>query len=394
VPSCDATCDNSRTGVICSGLQAAVQDATRCAHELAPAAARPTPTGRTAATVAGVGDVEAYQWIVDYDHSWLANGACVTVVRGLDLAGTVSAFGGDPSVGPIPLHTVYAGVEPDVAAIGVLDDVVVVVEPNGFAGSRPEVLRLASAAGPAASVFWNINLHTRFSYAVDGQVVTSFELQSPDYRFGTDPDRLLPEMEGLPFGLEAPIPAGLALVERVIGRALSREDINGVTDVWRLVPHLPDLYPKRPEYHNLRYDHADLVDLVAGAGSHVQRQVAALAAERAAAASGLDRDPVVRQALAGLRTAPGSPLSPEAAEQVRQHLHRSSLAHAAMNGPGDSATALAHARELSRPANAANALYVATNPDPLSAGLDALDSARHVAGESLLEDARALCRAT
>ena len=65
-----------------------------------------------------------------------------------------------------------------------------VVEVNGWQGSRPEVLRRVSAGGRAVSAYWNVNLTTRFSYAVDGRVLTAFEVMSPDRRHGADPDCL------------------------------------------------------------------------------------------------------------------------------------------------------------------------------------------------------------
>ncbi len=49
--------------------------------------------------------VEPYRWIVDDEQSYLAMASCVTIVRGLDVARTVSAFGGDPSAEPEPLET-------------------------------------------------------------------------------------------------------------------------------------------------------------------------------------------------------------------------------------------------------------------------------------------------
>ena len=278
----------------------------------------------------------------------------------------------------------------EVAAVGQVGDVVVAVEPNGFQGSRREVLRVASRVGEAVSVYWNVNLVCRFSYSVGGELVTSFDPLFTDQRFGSDPDRLLGEMATLPFGIDNdPIPAAFVLAERVTGRALSREDIEGLTDSWRLVPLLGDLYPMQAEYHSLRYQHGELVDLVAGAPSEVQRELAAVAAEQAATASGLDREPGVRAALAGLRTTPGEPLSAEVAELVRQLLHRSSLALSAVSIGQSHETSEAY--DLSRSANAANALYAATNPDPPTAALDALSSALHVIGEGLLEQARALC---
>jgi hypothetical protein len=165
-------------------------------------------------------------------------------------------------------------------------------EPNGFQGSRPEVLRVASHMGDAGSVYWNVNLHCRFSYSVGGELVTSFDPLHTEWRSGSDPDRLLGEMAALPFGIaNDPIPAAFLLTARLTGRALSREDVEGVTDSWRLVPSLGDLYPRLAEHHFLRYQHPELVDLVAGAGSEVQRELAAVAAEQAATRLGSTGNP-------------------------------------------------------------------------------------------------------
>lgn len=337
-------------------------------------------------------DTAAYRWLDPlHQQTHFAVAACVTVVRGLDVAETVLAFGGDPSLPPQPLQSFEEmGYYLEVAAVGQVGEVVVAVEPNGFQGSRPEVLRAASRLGDAVSVYWNVNLHCRFSYSVVGKLVTSFDPLHTEWRSGSDPERLLGEMATLPFGIENdPIPAAFLLAARLTGRALSREDIEGVTDSWPLVPLLGDLYPQRAEHHFFRYQHPELVDLVAGAGSEVQRELAAVAAEQAAASSGLDREPGVRAALAGLRTTPGEPLSAEVAELVRQSIHRSSVAWSAVStGQGGETS---DANQLFRPANAANALYQATNPDPLTAALDALSTALHVVGEGLLEQARSLC---
>jgi hypothetical protein len=243
----------------------------------------------------------------------------------------------------------------------------------------------------AVSVFWNVNLVCSFSYVVGGDRVTSFDPLFTDQRAGSDPDRLLSEMATLPFGIgNDPIPAAFALVERVTETALSRADIEDITDSWPLVPLMGDLHPVPVEYHSLRYENLELVELVAGAGPDTQRELAAMAAERAASASGLDREAGVRTALAELRVAPGRPLPPELADLVRRLLHRSSSAFSASYASMTEESRAA-ADDAARPANAANALYRATNRDPLSAALDALDSARHVVGDELLAEARTLC---
>jgi hypothetical protein len=285
--------------------------------------------------LAAVTDEAAYRWIHDESQSYLAVAACVSLVRGLDVSATIKAFGGDPSGPPEPYASFLE--RPgyvEAAAVAQVGELVVVVEPNGFQGSRREVLREASRMGIAVSVFWNVNLMCRFSYMEEADLITSFDPLFPDERQGSTPDRLLTDMAELPFGIgNDPIPAAFALAERLTGQALRREDIDGFTEVWPLVPLLSDLHPGAAAHHSLRYDHLDLVEAVAGTRPEVLHEIAAMAAERAAAAVGLDRDPQARIALSSLRTFPGRPLPAELADRVRRLLHRSSLAWAATSRP-------------------------------------------------------------
>lgn len=62
---------------------------------------------------------------------------------------------------------------------------VALVEENGFEGSRPEVLKVLSKKGSAASAFWNVNGVVRFSCARRGKVVYSTEL--PDFEMDAVP---------------------------------------------------------------------------------------------------------------------------------------------------------------------------------------------------------------
>ncbi len=216
--------------------------------------------------------------------------------------------------------------------------------------------------------------------------MTTFEPLFAEQRSGSDPDRLRPHMADLDF--RAPnerIPASFALAERVTGVRLGRDDVLGITDVWRVVPLLRDFRPLPPP----EYRAGELAELVAAAGPERQREVAAMVAERVVGAVGLDGEPGVAEALAGLRTSRPQPLPPEAAWLVRRLLHRSSLAWFAVNSaPLDPAAAIAAAQERTRLANAANALYQATNPDPLAAALETLTLARGVLGEGVADEVR------
>jgi hypothetical protein len=124
--------------------------------------------------------------------------------------------------------------------------------------------------------------------------------------------------------------------------------------------------------------------LFATADEERQRELAAVAAERAVEAVGLDRDPAVAAALRALRTSPGAPLAADGVRVVGQGLHELSLAGHAVNDPQVQSAALARYPELARRANALNALYQATNPDPLAAALEAVKHASSVLGNEVL----------
>jgi Family of unknown function (DUF6461) len=70
-------------------------------------------------------------------------------------------------------------------------DWTVLYEANDYQGTRPEVLRALSDRTEAVSVFYNVNADRRFCYAVDGELLTSFDPMAPARRYGSQPDRLL-----------------------------------------------------------------------------------------------------------------------------------------------------------------------------------------------------------
>jgi hypothetical protein len=87
----------------------------------------------------------------------------------------------------------------DLVAVRSLGSWVLAVEINGWQGSRTEVLARISRGTRAVSAFWNVNALTRFSYAVEGRVLTAFEAMSPDSRQGAEPDALEATRVGLPW---------------------------------------------------------------------------------------------------------------------------------------------------------------------------------------------------
>lgn len=180
-------------------------------------------------------EIGAFGWI---QSTMLRDGACVTLVARADAGGVVRGFGGDlagarrTSLADIGLPPVD---EPK-AAVRNLGSWLLVVEVNGWQGSRPEVLRRISAGGRAVSAYWNVNLTTRFSYAADGRVLTAFEVMSPDRRHGADPDCLEEARAGLPWEAGEWVPLMLALASRVTGLRIEPEWFNGDFAVMPVIP--------------------------------------------------------------------------------------------------------------------------------------------------------------
>lgn len=161
-----------------------------------------TPAGLRSYAAAVSGSLNA-SWV---DTSPLSESGCVTVATNADTVAVRLAFGaGDDVVSEVsPSDESFWDNEPasywawfstEPAGAGH----VTVIEVNGFQGSRPEVLRSASrasAAGLAASAFWNVNGMVIFTCARRGKVIASIDLSILDV---DDEDSLT----GLPRPLKA-----------------------------------------------------------------------------------------------------------------------------------------------------------------------------------------------
>ena len=227
------------------------------------------------------GDVEAFQWI---QSTPLRDGACVTLVAPAD-AGTVArGFGGDlPAARTVSLAAIgMPPVDEPMMAIRDLGPWMLVVEVNGWQGSRPEVLRRVSAGGRALSAYWNVNGTTRFSYAVAGRLLTAFEVMSPGRRQGADPDCLEEARSGLPWETGEWVPLMLALASRVTGLRAEPEWLAGdfLTAPVRPVADDPaaTIYPPQAA---LTYDDRPLAWALLNADDPVRGRVASLAARYA-----------------------------------------------------------------------------------------------------------------
>lgn len=98
-----------------------------------------------------------------------------------------------------------------------LGDWSVLLEPNGWAASQPEVVALLSEQGEAINVFWNVNSDMSICLAQRGAVVRQFDPLLYDARGS------LAEEAGLPFGEPGRVrAASLAFLTRTTGLQIDR----------------------------------------------------------------------------------------------------------------------------------------------------------------------------
>ncbi|GLY65214.1 DUF6461 domain-containing protein [Amycolatopsis taiwanensis] len=75
-----------------------------------------------------------------------------------------------------------------VAYLQQVGEAVVMYQPNGFEGARPEVLRWLSEDSRVHTVEWAINGNGSVSYAVHGKLLVCMDKNDPDRRWGAQPD--------------------------------------------------------------------------------------------------------------------------------------------------------------------------------------------------------------
>ncbi|SNR97115.1 hypothetical protein SAMN05216276_100250 [Streptosporangium subroseum] len=214
----------------------------------------------------------------------------------------------------IPVH---AGA----ALAGPLGEWTVLVEPNGFQGSRPDVLTGLSRRGRALSVFWNANGDGQLVYAEHGRLLTVLDLFDPEE---------LEELEELPPALSAwaelaeqddPRVAGLALGEavthrRLDARWLAGEHLSAILDASQ--DTVDTLAADQDRIDHLAYLAGDprVADLIADPAPGRIREVAALIAETACELTGLDV-PLARRVMTSLAQTPGPAVLAELRDEVR-----------------------------------------------------------------------------
>ncbi|MFC3454920.1 DUF6461 domain-containing protein [Amycolatopsis speibonae] len=312
----------------------------------------------------------AHRWI---NESVLGDGSTVTMVRGASLAEVLRGFGADPAE-PESAEELFddSDLDPWVSVLAV-EGGVLAVEFNGLQGSYPRVLESVSRAGRTGSLFWNINTAGRLSFADKGKVLTSFEL-------GHTEEIEDPEVNEALSGLDLDsyrdsLGKGLVAVERYSGCRLRKEDIQRMNEedvAYRILPHLPELYPevRNPDGSRAFPGRGPMdaeTDRLAFVPEETLRDLAWRAASAVAEHTGADGEPVVAATLAERR------LGPEAEYLARRSQLRADREHAWLW----------------------QAIHNATNPDPLAAAISSLSAMRYAAGptgERLLEHVRQVAR--
>lgn len=309
----------------------------------------------------GDDEVAALTWVHD---SEIGESGCVTFVAGADVAAVARGFGGRASEATtMTLRDVDAQPGEDLVAVRSLGPWVLAVEINGWQGSRAEVLTRISRDTRAVSAFWNINALTRFSYAVEGRVLTAFEAMSPDSRQGAEPDALEATRAGLPWN---DFPAAmLALVSRVTGERLTHDMLSGEFQVFPIEPRAEEIrLDVSPEYEGLTYADPPLAWAFREADSRQLSGLSWYVARRAVTEAGLASDPAVATVLPGDTVFPGEPHPPsEALDHLAATLEKS----AGRSAQGD--------RTSVGRFWAVTALREALNPVPLAAAFRVIPAA-------------------
>jgi Family of unknown function (DUF6461) len=250
--------------------------------------------------------VSGYKWL---DTSRYLGG-CITYVRSHEEDEVLRRFGGDLTTSQtMTLRDVYeAQMEEDLpygASSMVLADTigewVVIYEDVGIQGIRNEVLRQVSRGTEMVSVSWTQTID-QFVYAVDGEIVTRFEPLAPYRRSGSDPDRLNSYMADLPFKPGNAVKSALVLAERITNVVFEPDWFYTERRCVVVTPLPKEPYSEaKPEQTPIARSHPEMFTAIRNTSAIVQRQIALLAAERAATESGLDSDQTVRDVFEALR---------------------------------------------------------------------------------------------
>ncbi|MFB9315299.1 DUF6461 domain-containing protein [Nocardioides plantarum] len=285
--------------------------------------------------------LEDYAWVND---SHLEQAACFSIVPAADRDAALAAFGARAVLDPETEDIQEAAFDREVIQVVEVGDALVVIEDNGFQGTRPEVLgplSLASASGVAAAFFWNVNALTDFTAARNGVQEFAIELLGPIEADDEDllqiPATLHPLISEGTADDGDNLAAGLALIAAHTGVSFGPEVLDAGT--WYALeptPSAPRTYTQSSSYDPLGGVLPGASPTIYTLSPDEQRAVAEWASRAAVRESGLSDDPIVTQVLAGLGTGSPAPVVDGLDELARTttaaHDHFTSLEHRLESG--------------------------------------------------------------
>ncbi|BBG00865.1 MULTISPECIES: DUF6461 domain-containing protein [Pseudonocardia] len=184
------------------------------------------------------------QWI---SRSLISEAATLTVCTGLTRVQVLDAFSAQHESEPMGEIINEFSIDPWVAVADLGGGTVLAFEDNGWQGSAGPTLRRVSAAGRAASVFWNVNAVQALSFAEHGRVLSS----TTDYGWRpieTGGNRVVAEtVAGLDFSdWKTQREQALVAAAWFTGRLIERADVEAILNAdraHRILPWRDDHYP-------------------------------------------------------------------------------------------------------------------------------------------------------
>ncbi len=261
--------------------------------------------------------IEHYRGLL-LERSWYAEGLSWTVIRPAGAPVTVEEIQRRLHAEPVDLAEIRFPHVNDlrddapspmlVAYLAQAGDAVMMLQPNGFEGARPEVLRWLSDRARVHNADWTINGNGGVSYAVYGSLLTWVDKNDPDRRGGTHPDTLDGDLDELrearrrndaarwPDNRLVAEAAALATVERRTGIRLTGAWLDGLAAApWRTVMLGRTPADPRPPGQFGHHD-PDLDARLRGAPESLRRTAVALVLRRLADAFTIS-DPAVAAAV-------------------------------------------------------------------------------------------------
>jgi hypothetical protein len=161
-------------------------------------------------------DLDQYQWAERGDI--MAVSVCAVAGLGArDALDIVGSFGNEQQLTFAEAEQTWA-LDATPIQVDAIGRNLILIEPNGWRCTDSAVVARLSAAGKAATFYWNVNSVMRFVYGENGLVVREFD------PLLYEPRDALPEEKGLPFGWPGrPQPAAFMLLERLMGTTVRLE---------------------------------------------------------------------------------------------------------------------------------------------------------------------------